>query len=332
MKIFYAVQATGNGHIARAIELLPYLQQYGTVDIFLSGNNSSLQTGLPVRYKSKGVSLYYTQGGGLDYIRMMKEFSARRVWKEAKDLPVENYDCVLVDFESIAALSCRLKKVSCIGFGHQASFQSAKVPRPAIKNIAGEWILKYYAPSTVYTGLHFKQYDHFIFNPVIKDVILKAEPDNKNHITVYLPQYNDDLLVSYFRQLKDVPFHLFSKTAKSLSIQENIIIQPVNNNAFNKSIINCFGVITGAGFETPAEILYLGKKLLCIPIKGQYEQKCNAAALKDFNVPVIESIDENFVETIINWLQQHKPKQLQLTHSTEDIVAFVMQQAKRLIH
>ncbi len=34
MKIFYAIQATGNGHIARAIELMPYLQQYGDVDVF----------------------------------------------------------------------------------------------------------------------------------------------------------------------------------------------------------------------------------------------------------------------------------------------------------
>ena len=42
MKIFYAVQATGNGHISRAMELLPYLERYGQVDIFLSGANNSL--------------------------------------------------------------------------------------------------------------------------------------------------------------------------------------------------------------------------------------------------------------------------------------------------
>jgi len=42
MKIFYAVQATGNGHISRAMQLLPYLRRYGNVDIFLSGSNSQL--------------------------------------------------------------------------------------------------------------------------------------------------------------------------------------------------------------------------------------------------------------------------------------------------
>ena len=42
MKILYAVQATGNGHISRAMELLPHLQKYGTKDIFLIGANSRL--------------------------------------------------------------------------------------------------------------------------------------------------------------------------------------------------------------------------------------------------------------------------------------------------
>jgi spore coat polysaccharide biosynthesis predicted glycosyltransferase SpsG len=55
MKIFYAVQATGNGHISRAMELLPYLERYGQVDIFLSGANNSLQTGCSGQVPEQGV-------------------------------------------------------------------------------------------------------------------------------------------------------------------------------------------------------------------------------------------------------------------------------------
>jgi uncharacterized protein (TIGR00661 family) len=330
VKIFYAVQATGNGHIARAIELMPYLQQHGKVDVFLSGTNSSLTNSLPVCFKSKGVSLHYTQSGGLDYIKMMKEFSARRIWKEAIQLPVEKYDCVLIDFESIASLSCRLKKIPCIAFGHQASFQSQLSPRPKIKSLAGEWILKYYSPATVYTGLHFKAYDSFILNPVIKEIILKAEPLNKEYITVYLPQYNEELLIKHLATVSDVSFQIFSRHAKAVTIKKNVTVIPVDNEAFNKSMINCNGAITGAGFETPAEILYLQKKLLCIPIKGQYEQKCNAEALKEFNVTVIDDIKKNFTQTIRQWLHQPHPQKLELKNSTEDIVAAVIQQAKQL--
>jgi uncharacterized protein (TIGR00661 family) len=326
VKIFYAVQATGNGHIARAIELIPYLKNYGAVDVFLSGDNSSLNIDLPVRFKSKGVSLHYTKTGGLDYVKMLKGFSAKRVWKEAKDLPVENYDCVLIDFESIASLSCRLKKIPCVGFGHQASFQSSLSPRPKIKSLTGEWILKYYSPATVYAGLHFKAYDSFIVNPVIKDEILKAQPQQQDYITVYLPQYNDEILLHYLEHLPDVSFQIFSKKATAVSVRKNVTVLPVNNKAFNESIINCTGVITGAGFETPAEILYLQKKLMCIPIKGQYEQKCNAEALKDFDVTVIDAIDKNFLNVIQQWLNQPNPKPIELKYSTEEIVANAMKQ------
>jgi uncharacterized protein (TIGR00661 family) len=326
VKIFYAVQATGNGHIARAMELIPWLEKYGTVDVFLSGDNSSLNIDLPVRFKSKGISLHYTKTGGLDYVKMLKGFSARRVWKEAKDLPVEKYDCVLIDFESVASLSCKLKKISCIGFGHQASFQSSFSPRPKIKSLTGEWVLKYYSPATVYTGLHFKAYDSFIVNPVIKDEILKAQPQNKDYITVYLPQYNDEILINCFTLLPGILFYVFSKKATSVLVEKNITVLPVNNKAFNESIINCNGVITGAGFETPAEILYLQKKLMCIPIKGQYEQKCNAEALKDFNVTVTDGIDKNFPDLIHQWLNQPNPKPINLKYTAEEIVAMVMKQ------
>ena len=57
MKIFYAVQATGNGHISRANTLLPYLEEFGQVDVFLSGSNYALKSDLPIAYRSKGLSL-----------------------------------------------------------------------------------------------------------------------------------------------------------------------------------------------------------------------------------------------------------------------------------
>ena len=44
MKIFYAIQGTGNGHLSRAEQLYPYLKEYGQVDFFLSGSNAQLNT------------------------------------------------------------------------------------------------------------------------------------------------------------------------------------------------------------------------------------------------------------------------------------------------
>lgn len=328
MKILYAVQATGNGHIARASWLLPFLQQYGVVDIFLSGSNSSLHAGIEAKYKSRGVSLYYTAYGGLDYGRMFKSFNLVKLMKEAKDLPVETYDVVINDFEPITAVACRMKQVRSIGFGHQASFQSKKTPRPQRKSIAGEWVLTQYAKSTQYAGLHFKAYDHFISNPVLHERILNAASADKNHITIYLSHYHDEVLMPHLEQLPDLYFHLFSKTEKIARRHKNILLQPVSAAAFQDSLVDCTGIITGAGFETPAEALYLQKKLLCMPIKGQYEQWCNAAALEDYRVPILSAIGPDFSTQISNWLQAPPPAPLVLTKSVDAIVGAVMRMAE----
>ncbi len=327
MKIFYAIQATGNGHIARAMELMPYLEQYGTVDIFLSGSNSNLNCALPVKFRSKGVSLFYGNRGGLDYLKMLKEFSPIRIYKEAKELPVEKYDIVINDFECITSLACKFKNIPSVNFGHQASFVSNKTPRPNKKDIAGELILKKYATADHYIGLHFEQYDNFIFSPIIKDQILHTEAKNNGHVTVYLSHYSDEVVAQQLKKVKDISFEVFSKKVKEKVIDGNITFIPIDGKTFNKSMINAYGVITGAGFETPAEALYLGKKLMCLPIKGQYEQLCNAAALKNFNVPIINTMDDHFATDVNHWLHASMPKQLKISQSTEQIVSKVIKTA-----
>ncbi|MGG9970526.1 glycosyltransferase family protein [Ferruginibacter sp. SUN002] len=328
MKIFYAVQATGNGHIARAIELLPYLQQYGEVDVFLSGSNSSLKTAtaLPVKYQSKGISLFYSNKGGLDYFKMIKNFSPVRSYREARDLPVEKYDIVINDFESITSLACKMKNIASINFGHQASFMSSKVPRPKKMDLAGEFILKKYATAKKYIGLHFEQYDDFILPPIIKKIILNAETTDNGHITVYLPHYSDLQLIKKLKALHDLKFEVFSKRVSKKEENKNITFMPIDNNGFNQSMIHASGIITGAGFETPAEALYMGKKLMVLPIKGQYEQLCNASALKNFDVPVLEEIDIDFTNNVRSWMSSEQ-KKLSLAYCTESIVSKVIRTA-----
>jgi len=330
MRILYAVQATGNGHIARAMELLSFIQQHGEVDIFLSGSNSSLDFNLPIKYRSKGLSLFYGNVGGLDYWKVAKAFAPLRIFREAKQLPVEQYDIVINDFESITSLACKLKKVPYVHFGHQASFASAKSPRPTKKDFMGEFILKNYASSKHKIGLHFEQYDNDIYSPIIKSSILNAVPTNKSHITVYLAHYSDQVVMEQLSKIKDIQFHLFSKKVKKEISINNILLKPVGNNSFNESMITSAGVITGAGFETPAEALYMNKKLLCLPILGQYEQLCNAAALEKFNVPIVNRIDEHFSFKVKTWINGLQAKPLTLNKSTAEIVELVIEKGLSL--
>lgn len=310
MKIFYAVQATGNGHISRAMSLLPYLQEYGKVDIFLSGDNSHLQLDAPVKYRSKGISLFYNCRGGLDYWKMTKKLEPLRVHQEIRDLPVEQYDVVINDFDFITSSACARKKKSSVHFGHQASFQSMHTPRPVSKELIGEWLLKNYVKAEHHVGLHFKSYDRFIFPPVIKKEILEAEPADLGFITVYLPSYCDLQLFKLLHPLSAYRFRVFSKETTSPRTVEHITFLPVTKELFNDSLINCTGIITGAGFETPAEALHLGKKILVTPIRGQYEQCCNAAALQQMGVSCLPKIGSNFTEHFHQWIGSPDPARI----------------------
>lgn len=315
MKIFYAVQATGNGHISRAMELVPYLQRHGTVDIFLSGDNSNLAMDLPVMYRSKGLSLYYNSTGGLDYWKIIRGFHPFTLRKDINELPVEKYDMVINDFEYITAAACAKKKIPSIQLGHQASFQSRLTPRPENKNAIGEWLLRNYAKASDYIGLHFEQYDNFIFNPVIKKELIDADATDKNHITVYLVSYSEIQLENIFGSIKDVQFQLFTRETKEPHRLGNLHFFPVNKTLFNQSLIHCSGIICGAGFETPAEALHLGKKVLVIPVRGQYEQQCNAASLERMGVPSVKKIDKTFPLIIHQWLQTKNTISINYRHT-----------------
>lgn len=324
MKIFYAIQATGNGHISRAMELLPYLQKFGTVDIFLSGANSTLPLNAPIKYRSKGLSLFYTCDGSLDYWKIVRRVAPFRVMKEVRDLPVEKYDLVINDFECITSLACARKKVPSVNFGHQASFVSDKTPRPDKPSKAGEWILQNYARASNYIGLHFESYDDFIFSPVIKEDILKAEVINKGHITVYLPSYCDKQLIDLLKPFKDHRFEVFSRQAIKPYTIDHMNFRPVDSKDFNRSLISCHGIVCGAGFETPAEALYLKKKMIAIPIQGQYEQQCNAAALKKIGVTTLDKLDDDFTDTFNNWVNDPVTPSVQYRYSTEAIINILM--------
>ena len=275
-----------------------------TVDFFMSGNNASLEIDLPVKYKSNGCSLHYSKCGGLNYWDIAKNIKPLQLFKDAKSLPLKNYDVVINDFDSITSLACKLQKVHSVQFGHQASFISESTPRPEKKSIMGEMILKHYAPSPKHIGLHFEKYDSFILPPIIKDEIIQAEPKDLKHITVYLPSFDKDCLEKAFNKLPEQDFHWFLNDVKFKHTVGNITYYPVNQKQFNQSLINCHGIITGGGFETPAEALYLRKKILSIPIRNHYEQECNAAALKKMGVPVVYEVGNTFDLIIENWLNQ----------------------------
>lgn len=306
MKLLYAIQGTGNGHVSRAVDIVPELRKYGSVDLFVSGAQADISLPFPVKYKSKGLSFYFGKSGGIDFYKTFQRNSSKDVMKEISEFPVEKYDLIVNDFEPITSWAARKRGVRIVGLSHQSALLSKKAPRPKVIDPFGEWLLRTYAPVDKYVGFHFEEYDKNIYTPVIRSAITEAEKKDKGHYTVYLPAYDDKKLVKLFMKFQSIRWHIFSKHTSQAYHVGKISVYPVSGSDFVESMVTSTGVLCGAGFETPAEVLYLGKKLLVVPMKSQYEQRCNAAALKKLGVPVLKRVRKRSLHRIEKWLDSNK--------------------------
>jgi uncharacterized protein (TIGR00661 family) len=318
MKILYAIQGTGNGHISRAREIVPLLQQYGDLDLLVSGTQAEVSLAQPLKYRFHGFSFVFGTKGGVDKWATFKIMNLPQLWRDMHSLPLKEYDLIINDFEPVSAWACKLQKVPSVSLSHQCSFVSKRTPRPDKWNYA-EWLFKYYSPTTYHIGFHFERYDDFIHTPVIRSEVRNMETSNDGHYTVYLPAYDDRTLVKHLSKT-DAVWHIFSKRQKTPVREGNVHICPVNNQEFNKSLASCAGLLTGGGFEGPAEALYLQKKLLMIPMTGQYEQRCNALAASRLGVPVVAEIDDDFATHLNTWIADDKKVIVSFPDETAEII------------
>jgi uncharacterized protein (TIGR00661 family) len=325
LRILYAVQGTGNGHLSRALDIIPILQQRAAVDILVSGCQADVSLPYDVKHRFKGLSFIFGKKGGVDFIKTFTQLNSRAFYQQMRQLPIASYDLVLNDFEPVSAWACYFNKKTCVALSHQSAVLGPNAPQPKKEDPFGRFILKNYAPASHQYGFHFDRFSEGIFTPVIRSQIRELLPKNQGHITVYLPAYDDWQLVELLKNFEDVHWQVFSKHNKSPFRHQNIVVNPIHNEAFVQSLASSAGVLCGAGFETPAEALFLGKKLLVVPMKNQYEQQCNAAALKTMGVPVISSLKPKHLPVIRDWLDDGPVIPVNYPDETEQIIDQILQ-------
>jgi len=330
MRLLYGIQGTGHGHISRAKEILPKLTEQAEVDILVSGYNCKLTLEQVEVMHKRGLSLTYNDNGGVSYLQTALNLQPLTFLKDLGTVNTNNYDLIISDYEPITAWASIQSKVPVVGLSHQASFLSKSCPRPKQISLFAESLLKYFAPVQHPIGFHFKRYDSFILPPVIRQDIRDLNPTQGNHITVYLPSYDPDFLASKLRNIDHTDWHIFSPLCNETYQTGSVTVNPVGNRPFLESLESAKGVIAGAGFELCAESMFLGKKLLAIPIKNQYEQLCNAAALEEMGVKTTHQIDEGFDKFVSRWLDEDNIVKLHETADIDRLVELVLRYASRV--
>lgn len=316
MKVLYAFQGTGNGHIARAQEIVPILKKYCSVDILISGHQSQLRTDFSINFQHKGISLLYNKNGGISYIKTFFENNFLKAFKTIKEINLNQYDLIINDYEPLTAWACKLKNLKMLELSHQAAMSFKETPKPPSDDFFGKMILKNYAPSKNKIGFHFENYHPHIKKPVIRRKIRDLCPSKKGFYLVYLPSFSLENSIQVLKQIP-VEWKIFSKENILNCVQKNIQIFAIDEINFLHYFEKCDGFLCNAGFEGPAEALFMNKKLFVIPIHNQYEQECNAFALNQIGISNSKILD---VKEISDWINSDQNIQVDYPDNIEEII------------
>ena len=322
LRILYGVQATGQGHITRARSLGPALAEKGAkVDFLFSGRpkeqlfamesfgDFEVRRGLTFHFKNGRISPYST----------VTKNNLKKWVDDVKELNLKPYDLVITDYEPVTAWAAKLRKKPSIGIGHQYAFYHDDIPMKGFTKLTLA-AMRHFAPAKTRLGMHWDSFGHDIIPPMVPLPDTSKETIPKK-IVVYLYFENQEKLANILKRFPDYQFHIYSPDTKTPSNDSNLYFRPASEK-FKEDVENCEGVICGAGFELPTEVIHLGKKLLVKAMKGQPEQSSNAFAIKELGLGmVMEKLKE---DTISAWLQAPNPKQISFPDTAQVVADWVL--------
>jgi len=286
MKILYAIQGTGNGHIARSLSLIQELKKSVELDILVSGSNHEVDLPLPIKYNFKGLGFAYGKKGSYDVIKTIRGINLRSFFTEINCLPIHEYSTVISDFEPISVRSASNANIPVIGLSNQSAILDPSIKKPHSLLSFSKFILWYYARCKFNIGLHYQSLGQYIETPIISKELRMASVSDNGYGLVYLPFYSDQLIYNFINDCSDIEWVVFSKQTKYPYKKNGISFEPIDTK-FTLYLTNCHIVLTGAGFATTTEALFLGKRLVVLPMKSQYEQLFNSFNLEKMGIEVI---------------------------------------------
>jgi uncharacterized protein (TIGR00661 family) len=179
-----------------------------------------------------------------------------------------------------------------------------------------------YTPIKNVIASHFFHFNQHILPPFLSKTITdhKLKANSKDNVLVYLAWEELEKMIALLHKIDKKHFIYYCDIQNEKRIK-NVTLKPFSENGFKNDLIESKHLITNAGFQLPAEALFIGKKILCKPLDGQPEQEHNAKILNDLGYATIsKTIDIN---SINNWLHSSKKIKIDFPNPLELIVDII---------
>lgn len=332
MKFLLIVQGEGRGHMTQAISMSQLLEQSGHEVCAVCVGKSNRRE-IPYFFSSKikapifvfqspnfvtdknhkGIKLGRTISYNFTKISLFK-----KSLREIHQLVTEHQPEVILNFyDLLGGLYNMIYQPDCRYWtiGHQYLINHPEFPYPngnSLQKLLFQLNTKLTAfGSELELALSFRPLDlsqngnTFVLPPLLRKEINSLTPTDGNFFLTYMVNagYSDEIL-HFAKKYPEIKIEAFwdKKGAPAMDKPlKNLIFHQLNDILFLEKMSQCKGLITTAGFESVCEAMYLGKPVMMIPVKGQFEQACNAIDAKKAGAGIMsDNFDFSKIETYLN--------------------------------
>jgi uncharacterized protein (TIGR00661 family) len=297
VKVLYGVNGEGMGHATRSEVVINALLGAHDVRVMASGAAFRyLQDRLGHVSEIFGPSFAMEQGEIRRWASVTHTMGALR-----RELPgsvrrwlaaVKEWrpDVVVTDFEPLSGIYARSAHVPLVCVdnihmidrcrhddeiveGAREDFRIARAVTRAMVPTAGDYVITtFFRPPLLHGRAD-------LVPPIVRPAIVAARPVRGGHLLVY--SGGSAALIEALRDC-GVPCRVYGmRDGPEVGTTDGSIEYRARSvDGFLDDLVSARGVVTGGGFSLLSEAVYLGKPVLSVPLRGQFEQLMNARYLQ----------------------------------------------------
>jgi uncharacterized protein (TIGR00661 family) len=297
VRILYGVNGEGMGHATRSEVIIGALLQAHDVRVMASGAAYKYLEG-----RLGHVSEVFGPSFAMDHGEIRRWATVKHTMTAAtRELPssVRRWmdvvgewepEVVVTDFEPLSGIYARSAHVPLvcvdnihmidrcrhddeITAGARDDYRIARAVTRAMVPAAGDYVITTFFQPPIDRGRTV------LVPPIVRPDIVAAKPVRGDHLLVYSGGSED--LIDALRDC-GVPSRVYGmRDGEEVGTTDGSIEYRARSvDGFLEDLVSARGVITGGGFSLLSEAVYLGKPVLSVPLRGQFEQLMNARYLQ----------------------------------------------------
>ena len=250
-------------------------------------------------------------------------------------------DLVVSDFEPFSAWWAWRKSVPFISIDHEHVLTLCKLDHPAknwFSRLTASVVTEcHYIGAVAYIVINFfkapLRIDSAVLAPpIVRTAVRELEPTSGEHVVLYSTTgTNPDRLKETLHRFGHQKFTIYGFDTDLED--QNCLFKKRSTEGFLADLASARGVIASAGFSLISECMFLKKKMLLLPLAGQYEQIINARYIQKLGLGIsAETLDEAVLSDFLSELDKPMPTDDRILWPDNDRFFHILQQELNKLH